>query len=289
MAQLTQLKRKIQSIQTTKKITHAIRLVSMSSYSRLEKEVDFLKHYKKNISQTFAQLLHNLPEWTDKTLFPKDLLDKKPLFIFISSAKGLCGSFNSNLIRHVERKLILEEHQDAQFITIGQKINKEIEKKIETNKIGKIILNFNEIKTSNLENIAKQITQKIYDAQGSYSSVSFYSNVLKNFFIQRPIKTTLIPVSLDFQNDNENKTEADHIFEQDQNNILNFIARKYIKSTVLEILFQSLISENASRFLAMDSSNTNAEKIVDKLILKYNRSRQALITREVSELSANMG
>ncbi len=287
MAQLTQLKRKIQAIQTTKKITHAIRLVSMSSYSRLEKEVDFLKHYKKNITQTFAQLLYNLPEWTNKALFPKDLLDTKPLFIFISSSKGLCGSFNSNLIRHVERKLILEEHQNAEFITIGQKIRKEIEKK----NTGKIILNFDEMKTGNLENIAKQITEKIYNAQGNYSSVSFYSNIFKNFFIQRPTKTTLIPVSLDFQenSDEEANTSSDPVFEQDQNSILNFISRKYVKSTIIEILFQSLISENASRFLAMDSSNTNAEKMLEKLILKYNRSRQALITREVSELSANMG
>ncbi|MBD3273245.1 hypothetical protein GF385_02760 [Candidatus Dependentiae bacterium] len=286
MAQLTQLKRKIQSIKTTKKITHAIRLVSMSSYSKLEKEIDFLKNYKKNISKTFSQLLLNLPEWTDKVLFPKDLFDKKPLFILVSSSKGLCGSFNSNLIRYIERKLAIEKHQKAEFITIGQKIEKEIR----TKNLGKIILNFPELNSGNLEIISKKIINLIYNSKENYSSVSFYSNRLKNFFIQRPQKTTLIPINMDFKEDSENeKIDFDPIFEQDKIKIINFIAKKHIKGTILEILFQSLISENASRFLAMDSSNTNAEKMLEKLTLQYNKSRQALITREVSELSANMG
>lgn len=285
MAQLTQLKRKIQSIQTTKKITHAIRLVAMSTYSKIEKETEFLKSYKKNITQIFAQLLGNNTELTNKILFPKDILDSKPLYIFISSSRGLCGSFNSNLIRYIERTIILEKHQNPEIITIGQKIKKAIESK----NIGKIVLSFDEVNTGNLEIISKEIIEKIYSANGTYSSVCFYSNILKNFFIQRPIKTTLIPAQIDFQELNDSKKiEFDPILEQDQTEILDFIALKYIKSIILEILFQSLISENASRFLAMDSSNTNAEKILTKLILQYNKSRQALITREVCDLSANM-
>jgi F-type H+-transporting ATPase subunit gamma len=285
VAQLTQLKRKINSIQTTKKITHAIRLVSMSSYSKLEKEADFLKEYKKKITQTFAQVSKEQDEWYSKILFPKDLLDTKPLYIFISSAKGLCGSFNSNLIRYIERNLLIEDHQKPEIITIGQKVKREIQGK----NLGEIILDFNEVNSGNLEIISKEIIEKIYSAKENYSSVSFYSNRLKNFFIQTPQKTTLIPTTLDFENEPKKDYDFDPKFEQNQNEILNFIAKKYIKGFILEILFQSLISENAARFLAMDSSNTNAEKMLEKLILQYNKSRQALITREVSELSANMG
>lgn len=284
MAQLTHLKRKINSIKTTKKITHAIRLVSMSSYLKLEKEADFLKKFKTNIAQTFAQVSKNQDEWYNQILFPKDLLDSKPLYIFISSAKGLCGSFNSSLFRYIERNIVIEDHQNPELITIGQKVKKEIQNK----NLGKIILDFHEINSENLEMIAKEIIKKIYNAKENYSSVSFYSNRLKNFFIQTPQKTTLIPAILDFENEDKKLQTFDPIFEQDQTKILNFIAQKYVKSSILEILFQSLISENASRFLAMDNSNTNAEKMLDKLILEYNRSRQTLITREVSELSANM-
>lgn len=283
MAQLTQLKRKIQSIQTTKKITHAIRLVSMSSYSKLEKQTRFLNSYKKNIEQTFAQLLEIQTEWTNKTLFPSDRSDSTPLIIVISSTKGLCGSFNSNLLRYIGRKLLFENNQKPEFITIGQKATKEIK----SQNLGEIISSFTEFNYNNIEIISKDIIDKIYNKKGGYSSVYFYSNKFVNFFIQRPQKTTLIPANFDFEQKEKTKN-LDPIFEQDQNTILNFMAQKYLKSTVLEVLFQSLISENASRFLAMDGSNNNAKKMLEKLILEYNKSRQTLITREVSELAANM-
>lgn len=285
MAQLTQLKRKIQAVNTTKKITHAIRLVSMASYSKLEKQVKFLNSYKKNIDITFAQLLEQCPDWTNKILFPDDIFDKTPLIILISSTRGLCGSFNANLIRFIEKKLIFENNQKPQFITIGQKAKKEILSK----SIGEIILSFDEFNYNNLDLIGSEITKKIYANKNNYSSVCFYSNKFINFFTQKPTQSTLIPTNLEFEKEEtEIQNFSDPIYEQNKEDILGFLASKYIKSTIWELLFQSLISENASRFLAMDSSNTNAEKIVDKLTLQYNKSRQALITREVSELAANM-
>ena len=291
MAQLTQLRRKIQAVNTTKKITHAIRLVSMASYSKLEKQAIFLKSYKNSIDQTFAQLLKPKPEWTSNTLFPGDVFDQSPLIIVISSTKGLCGSFNANLIRFIEKKLIFEKNQSPKFITIGTKAKREIESK----NIGNIILNFEEFNFNNFETIGSKIIENIYTQDIPYSSVYFYSNKLINFFVQKPQQTTLIPAKLEFNsqensqdNNNNNNNIFDPIYEQDQKVILDFMAHKYIKSTILETLFQSLLSENAARFLAMDSSNTNAEKFLDKLTLQYNKSRQALITKEVSELCANM-
>lgn len=286
MAQLTQLRRKIQAINTTKKITHAIRLVSMASYSKLEKQAVFLKAYKNNIDQTFAQLLKPKPEWTSHTLFPEDIFDQTPLIILVSSTKGLCGSFNANLLRFIDQKLIFEKNQNPKFITIGSRAKKEIESR----NIGKIILNFDEFNFNNFEIIGSKIIENIYAQEKPYSSVYFYSNKLINFFVQKPAQTTLIPAKLEFnsQDNTQNNANFDPVYEQNPKVILDFIANKYIKSTILETLFQSLISENAARFLAMDSSNTNAEKFLDKLTLQYNKSRQALITKEVSELCANM-
>ncbi|MBU4269948.1 F0F1 ATP synthase subunit gamma [Candidatus Dependentiae bacterium] len=285
MAQLTQLRRKIQAIETTKKITHAIRLVSMASYAKLDKQVNFLKEYKNSISNTFTQILNfQESEWNNKILFPEDIFDQTPLIIIISSTKGLCGSFNSNLSRFMERKLIIEKNQKPEFIAIGNKARKEIEAK----NLGEIVLNFNELNYSLLETISSKIIDKIYENNKTYSSVVFFSNKLINFFIQRPQKTTLIPAVLEIQEEQNLSKELDPIITQNEKVILDFIAEKYIKSSITEILFQSLIAENASRFLAMDSSNTNAKKILERLTLQYNKSRQALITKEVSELCANI-
>ncbi len=285
MAQLTQLRRKIQAIETTKKITYAIRLVSMASYAKLDKQVNFLREYKNNISKTFTQILNiKESEWNNKILFPEDIFDQTPLIIVISSTKGLCGSFNSNLNRFMERKLIIEKNQKPEFITIGNKAKKEIEAK----NLGEIILNFNELNYSLLETISSKIIDKIYENNKTYSSVIFYSNKLINFFIQRPQKTTLIPVILDTLEEQNISKEFDPILTQNEKDILDFMAEKYIKSSITEILFQSLIAESASRFLAMDSSNTNAKKILERLTLQYNKSRQSLITKEVSELCSNI-
>jgi F-type H+-transporting ATPase subunit gamma len=281
VSQLTSLKRKIKSIQTTQKITHAVRLISMSFYSKLEKQNVFLQEYKNSIYELFTQLAASMPEWRNPILFPEDILDSTPLIIIASSSKGLCGSFNSNLFRYIERSLFLEKHQKACFITIGQKATSFIKEK----DIGKIIQSYEELNTSNFGAIAEKLVSIINDSQNGYSSVSFFSNHLKNFFVQRPHKNTLIPVSLEkVKND---VFDANIIWEQDKELVLDYLALKYLKSSVLNILFQSMISENAARFLAMDSSTTNAEKILEKLTLQFNKTRQALITKEVAELSSN--
>ena len=111
MAQLTQIRQKFRSIVTTKKITHAVRLVSMSLYSKLEKQKNNLQNYTKSIFQLFNYAKTHNPEWKNKILMPGNILDSKPLFIIISTTKGLCGSLNSNLLKYIQKTLILENHQ----------------------------------------------------------------------------------------------------------------------------------------------------------------------------------
>jgi F-type H+-transporting ATPase subunit gamma len=284
VSQLTPLKRKIKSIQTTQKITHAVRLISMSFYSKLEKQNVFLQDYKNSICDVFTQLVVSFPEWKNPVLFPEDILDSSPLFVIISSSKGLCGSFNSNLFRYFERAFFVEKHQKATFITIGQKATNFIKEKNAEN----ILQSYEELTLSNFDSIAAKLVSLINDTQGNYSSVSFFSNYLKNFFVQRPQKSTLTPVSLGKVKNNDNMFDGDLIWEQSPKEILDYLAFEYLRSSILNILFQSMISENAARFLAMDSSTTNAEKILEKLTLQFNKTRQALITKEVAELSANL-
>jgi F-type H+-transporting ATPase subunit gamma len=264
MSQIAPLRNKIRAIQTTKKITHAVRLVSMSSFSKLEKESICMNYYTDNLTKAFVTLLAQVPDWKHRALFPEDLLDSNPLIILISSSKGLCGSFNS---------------QTPSFIAIGKKAVKFLDEK----KFGNILCRYPELTHVNFTTIAQELTDLICEGKQIHSSVLFYSNHLKNFFIQAPVKQTLIPLSLQ----EAEKSYIDFEWEQDKKEILNYMALRYIKSSILNLLFQSLISESAARFLTMDKATTNAEEYLEDLTLQYNKSRQALITREVSELSAN--
>lgn len=296
MSQLAYLKQQIKAIQTTKKVTHALRLVSMSLYSKLEKQEKMLAYYTANIQDLFLELTKAVPHWRNGVLFPDDLFDSKPLFIIVATSKGLCGSLNSNFFRYLEQSVFLKENQAAHFITVGQKAYKVVKEK----GWGEIIYSYNEFNSNSFITIADALIEKIIHGGTQYSSVSFFCNERRSFFLQRPYKSTLIPLSLDHHANkphdefehNEHKEEIhildqdDIIWEQSIENILDVLSISYVRSSIIRMLFQQLLAEYSARFLAMDSSTTNAEKLLEKLTLQYNKARQAAITKEVSELSA---
>lgn len=292
MSQLAQLKQQIKSIQTTKKITHAVRLVSMSLYGKLERQRAPLSTYMHNVRSLFIHLAQGA-QWNDHILFPGDVLDQNPLLIIVGTSRGLCGSLNSNLFRYVNKAVFVESHQQAKVIAIGQKAIKFAKEA----QLGEISCIYHELTSHNLTTITDDLMEKILYAQQAYSSVTFFSNELKSFFMQRPLKTTLIPACLD-DHDTEHATtqgqahnvleDSQIIWEQDFNAVAANLAQMYLRSTITNTLFQALIAEHAARFVAMDSSYTNAEKILERLTIQFNKLRQALITREVAELSASL-
>lgn len=292
MAQLTQLRQKIRSIQTTKKITHAIRLVSMSLYNKLDKLDAPLKNYTKNVKNLFIQLMSNAPQWKNSLLFPGDVLDKAPLYIIIATSKGLCGSLNSNLLRYLDSSLFIEKQQEPKFIAIGLRAIKVVKEK----ELGELVCSYAELSSNNFIAIADDLVDKIVHSSKHYSSVTFYSNHSVSFFTQKPGKMSLIPMSLEPLHDQEKNSnqiveeqpeqESDLIWEQDDAQVLNYLSIRYLRSSIIHILFQALRAEHAARFLAMESSTNNAEKYLERLTLQLNKLRQAMITKEVSELSS---
>jgi F-type H+-transporting ATPase subunit gamma len=295
MSQLVQLRRQIKSIQATKKVTHAVRLTSMSMYSKLESRFANTQQYASH-TQDF---LTTLSQYSDSikipALLPNKPLEANPLIIVIASSRGFCGGFNSTLFRYMEKNFFAPEKTQPNFIAIGQKATKFFKDSC----YGPCICNYNELNSQNFILIANDLVERILTQTPSYSSVIAFSNTPKNFFIQRPQKTTLVPIPWDKQNKQPNKTEETDEVNSIQNNtegmpileqtlpeIINYLAISYLKTSIAEILFKSLRAEYSARFLAMDSSTNNAEKILEQLILQFNKQRQALITREVSELAA---
>lgn len=298
MSQLVPLKQKIRSIQTTKKITHAVRLVSMSFYNKLDKLNVPLQKYTKTIKDLFLDVLTHAPEWKSSLLFPQDVFDSMPLYIVVSTSKGLCGSLNSNLLRYIEKSLFIEKQQAPQFIAIGQKA-------IAFVKGGEfkssIFTTYPELSSNNFIAIADDLVDKIIKGGVRYSSVTFYTSEAKSFFAQRPYKFTLIPMSLEPMAGVEDKLaqaqvvlpEEDDpvnnqpIWEQPQDDVLDFLSVRYLRSAIINVLFQALRAEHAARFLAMENSTNNAEKYLERLTLQFNKLRQSLITKEVSELTSS--
>lgn len=286
MATLSHLKQKIKSIGTTKKITHAVRLTSMSLYTQMEKKSDTLQQHTKIVRDLFNTLVVSADDWKSPLLFPEDLFDRRPLFVVVASARGLCGSLNSNLFRNINSALCIDEQQAPCWIAIGQKAIKFVREKNN----GSILCSYNELTTHNLATIADDVLQQILNASPLFTSVTIFHTTLKSVFIQKPAKSVIIPFSHSELDNKEVKNEAaSHavIWEQPREEIIAHLTTLYMRSIVINYLFQSLLAEHASRFVAMDAASSNADNMLDDLTLHYNKMRQAAITKEVSELSAS--
>jgi len=252
-------------------------------YSKLENKNVNLRRYTSKMQEMFSDLIPYANSHQISPIFKKSAHNNNPLIILVASSRGLCGSFNTTLFRHFEKDLSLEKEQTPKFIAIGQKSIKFLkDKNIQP------AYQYAELNTNNFIKIADDLTERISGQECKFSSVVFYSNIAKNFFIQRPQTTTVVPLPLPKQEASSTEIDEDNrpLLEQPLDELLQFLSVNYLRASLLDLLFQSLKAEHSARFLAMDSSTSNAENILDSLTLQYNKLRQALITREVAELSA---
>lgn len=284
MAQLVQLRHRIKAIETIKKITHAMRLISMSTHSRLKHKEEPLRVYNKAINELFNKIQKVTPDWKHPILSPTHH-NASTLIIVIGSSKGLCGGFNSSLFNYYQKYMIAHPIGNKSMIVVGRRAISYCNE----HAIGPIVSSFEELNATNLISIAHSITQAIMLAPRPYSSVIVFSNHFKTFFNQKPQIITLIPFSNN-QTDTlgqPSNTEEDYIWEQKAEEVLDILAHQCIDATIQFLLFQSLLAELAARFLSMDSSTRNAQTLLDTAKLDYNKLRQAKITKELSELSGS--
>lgn len=283
MAQLIQMRQRIKAIETIKKITHAMRLISMSTHSRLKtKEVSF-SNYQKAINNLFADVHAFAPDWQHPILYPSKAHKQKELIILVGSQKGLCGGFNTNLLKFFERRSAKQKTPvTTDYIAVGRKAINYLK---ETHAQKMIAANdtFNML---TLGNITRSITREIMDFGREYTHVKVFSNVLKTFFSQKPEETPIIP----FQENNAQRKRtdlSDYVWENTPHEVLDALARQSLEAHVQYMLFQSLLAEQAARFISMDSSTRNANNLLDTTKLQYNKLRQAKITKELTELTGS--
>lgn len=284
MVQLIQLRNRIKAIETIKKITHAMRLISMSSHSRLKHKEQPLHAYKDSASKLFNKVKALAPSW-ENDLHASKNQEKNELIILIGSSKGLCGSFNTTLFHHFQ--FYVREHsidtRNAQIVTIGKRAhNYIVEHKIDQHET-----TLQELTNASLHSLAHTLTDMIMNAPKPYTSVLVFSNFLKSFFVQKPETSSLIPFDTQATSSeplHSNQSLEEYEWEQKPEEILIILAKQCLDANLQHILFQSLIAEHASRFLSMDNSTRNAQNLLDKTKLDYNKLRQTKITKELSEL-----
>ena len=274
MSQLIQLKQRIKAIQVIKKITHAMRLISMSSRLKMIKQSENLKIFRDEITPLLCSLENVHPSIDQNQSFHKNI------WILIASEKGLCGNFNNIIFHYFQEKLRHINVNDYNFIAVGKEAGDYLsEQGI------KPIVRYDKLSNSHLEKTATLLYEFLLEYKGSYQTVTCFYNRSKTFFIQEPCQYQLLPVQAQSSCSIDDTINLeDYHWEQAPEDVLACIFQSFLKLNVLFILSQSMIAEQSARFLSMDSSTRNAENLLKKMKLEYNKIRQAKITRELTEL-----
>jgi F-type H+-transporting ATPase subunit gamma len=277
MSKLIHLKHRMKAIRVIKKITHAMRLISMSSHTKLKKNIAQLKAIKNEITPILCQLYKNQPE---VYILNEDAFYDN-LYIVIGSEKGLCGNFNNLLHTFLEKEISEEIAKKSHFIVVGKKAQRYFEEK----KIP-MLLTFDKIQTGKIDRVATSLFEFIESKFDQYKSIKCIHNNPKSFFTIVPTNTTLIPVQPE-SCDTNNASLDEYVWIQSKKEVAAILFKTLLKTNIFALLTSSMIAEQSSRFLSMDSSTRNADSLLKSMTLEYNKARQAIITREIIELVAS--
>jgi F-type H+-transporting ATPase subunit gamma len=274
VAQLITMRQRIRAVETIKKITHAMRLISMSTHSRLRHQKVNLENYKNAFQLLWSHVQHLIVCPSEVVAPPV----QNNLIILVASQKGLCGTFNSSLFKFFDAQLQPSEYNH--FVAIGKKATDYF---VEHDK--PTLASYNNLNAAHFVSIAQAVTAIITNSSVPYESVTVYSNYQKSFFVQKPHKSVIFPIAECSQSESEAPTE--YLFEQSPEELYLMIRHLMLTVTLQEILYDSLLAEHAARFLSMDSSTRNAENLLISMKLEYNKTRQTAITRELTELATS--
>ena len=204
--------------------------------------------------------------------------ESRPLIIIIGSEKGLCGSFNTMLFQFL-RATLRTYKQKPDVLVVGRKTLDYID----SIAIGPIIKTYAPFNMTFSPKWPNTIVHDIMTFPEPYTHITVVSNKFRSFFVQQPHITRLIPFDPPLPREHMMET-TNHIWEQNPEEILNMITHQCVQATIHTLLFHSLLSEQAARFLSMDNSTRSAEGLLEMNKLHYNKLRQAKITKELTEL-----
>ena len=284
MASLADLKKRIASVKSTQKITKAMKMVAAAKLIKAQENAENGRPYSEKMKNVILNLSNGI---SDKENAPKLLSgtgnDKVHLCVVMTSDRGLCGGFNSNIIKKAKSYFskILSEGKELKIITVGSKGNDQL-KRMYGDKIIENI-SFKESKNVNYfdaDKVGKIVIDKFENSE--FDICTIFYNKFKNVITQIPQAQQIIP--LNNEDNKENVTQERYEFEPDEDEILSNLLPKNISTQIFKAMLENSASEQGSRMSAMDNATRNAGEMVDKLTIQYNRSRQAAITKELIEI-----
>ena len=279
MANLKEIKRRIQSVKNTQQITKAMKLVAASKLRKAQQAILDARPYAIKM----MDVINHLAARCNSDLHP--LLDSREgnrtLLLIITSDKGLCGGFNGSIIRKTAQYLKDNDQNENSLIVAGKKGND-----IFSNRPVTIVedlvgwtKDFDYLKAQAIGgNLATMFSENKID------KVLVVYNEFKSVMQQEVVVEQLLPVVPEKVEQGKDSVAMDYIYEPDEETILNVLLKRYVADVVYRAFLESSASEHGARMTAMDSASRNAGEMIDGLTLTYNKARQAYITKELIEI-----
>ncbi len=278
MANLKEIRIRIFSVESTMQITSAMKMVSAAKLKRAQDAIVQLRPYANKLTEMLVNLSASLDSG-DGNSFSVEREVKNILFVSITSNRGLCGGFNTNIIKRTTA-LIKQEYKncDCSIISVGKK-SSEYFSKNNFNVISTHDDLYNEITFEGVAEIAESIMNDF--KQGKYDKIILVYNQFKNAATQIIMNENYLPVEI---LEDETATIGDYIFEPSQEDIVQELIPKSLKTQLFKAILDSYAAEHGARMTAMHKATDNANDLKDDLTLFYNKARQAAITGEILEI-----
>ena len=286
MPNLKELKNRISSVKSTRKITSAMKMVAASKLRRAQELAESSRVYADSLSFILSSLAGNTKNSSD---LPEILTGREnskiSLLIINSSDRGLCGGFNSNLFRNAKKWISDQQGQgkSVKIMTVGKKASS-FYKKTDLD----IVASFEDLNSNDRQlQVSEEIKNKIMELfeNNEIDEVSILFNKFVSAISQEPTYQSLIPLSNDETSEDESESNiAVFEFEPDKNELLEYLVPRNFLTQIYRSVLESSASEHAARMTSMDNATRNAGDMIDRLTLTYNRTRQAFITKELIEI-----
>ena len=286
MANLKEVRTRIESVKSTQQITSAMKMVAASKLRKAQNAIIKLRPYASKLHEILQNLSKSIED-SKENAFSEVREADKILLIIIASNRGLCGAFNSNIIKAANNLMATKYSKQfksgkLEIFCIGKKISDYYSK--EDYKIAEISNKiFDDLSFENVapiaENLMKDFSVKKYDR------IEIIYNQFKNAAVQRLITEQYLPIVSDEQSDSQHQeVNANYIFEPSKEEILKELIPKSLKIQLYKAILDSYASEQGARMTAMHQATENAKEILKDLKLSYNKARQAAITNEILEI-----
>jgi len=283
-ANLKEVRSRIKSVTNTQQITKAMKMVSAAKLRRAQDRIVQMRPYSNKLND----MLSNIVSGSSGDLsvdFAKEREIKNVLLVVVTSDRGLCGGFNSNIIK-TARKAIAEKYSEQKeagkltILPIGKKAN-EYFRRLNYNVNSDYYQLFSTLNFESASKVSKYLIDKYSDK--TYDKIEIFYSQFKNAATQIFTEEAFLPVAK-VNSTSGKKTNKDFIYEPGKEEIVTFLIPKILNTQLFKVLLDSNASEHGARMTAMDKASENANEMLKELRITYNRARQAAITTELNEI-----